>query len=72
MRTLDDRHAEFLDRVTRGEKVEATDWMPDEYRMALVKFLQMHALSELMGALPEKEWVPRAPTLARKIGRAHV
>lgn len=63
----DDRHAAFLDRVQRGEKIEATDWMPDEYRIAMVKFLQMHALSELMGALPEKEWVPRAPTLARKL-----
>lgn len=67
MPELDDRHAAFLDRVQRGEKIEATDWMPDEYRIAMVKFLQMHALSELMGALPEKEWVPRAPTLARKL-----
>lgn len=61
------REAAFMARIERGEKIEATDWMPDEYRVTLVKFMQMHALSELMGALPEKEWVPRAPTLARKL-----
>lgn len=63
----DQRLADFMERIQRGEKVESTDWMPDEYRITLVKFMQMHALSEIMGALPEKEWVPRAPTLARKL-----
>ncbi|HLO03966.1 MAG TPA: 1,2-phenylacetyl-CoA epoxidase subunit PaaA [Symbiobacteriaceae bacterium] len=58
---------QFMARIERGEKIEATDWMPDEYRLYLVRFMQMHALSEIMGALPEKEWVPRAPTLARKL-----
>lgn len=63
----DERYARFMERVERGEKIEASDWMPDEYRITLVKFMQMHALSEVMGAFPEKEWVPRAPTLARKL-----
>lgn len=62
-----EREAEFLGRIQRGEKVEVTDWMPDDYRLTLIKFIQMHALSEIMGALPEKEWVPRAPTLQRKL-----
>ena len=64
---MDDRLSEFMARIERGEKIEATDWMPDEYRITLVRFMQMHALSEIMGAFPEKEWVPRAPTLARKL-----
>jgi len=63
----EERLAEFMARIERGEKIEATDWMPDEYRLAAIKFMQMHALSEVMGAFPEKEWVPRAPTLARKL-----
>lgn len=63
----EERLAEFMARLERGEKIEATDWMPDEYRLAAIKFIQMHALSEVMGAFPEKEWVPKAPTLARKM-----
>ncbi|WP_067930869.1 1,2-phenylacetyl-CoA epoxidase subunit PaaA [Alicyclobacillus kakegawensis] len=59
---------EFMARIERGEKIEATDWMPDEYRRILLKFIQMHGVSEIMGAYPEKEWVPKAPTLRRKLG----
>lgn len=62
------QHAAFMERIARGEKIEASDWMPDEYRMLLIKFIQMHGVSEIMGALPEKEWVPKAPTLRRKLG----
>jgi ring-1,2-phenylacetyl-CoA epoxidase subunit PaaA len=65
--TYEERVDQFMARVERGEKIESTDWMPDDYRVTLVKFMQMHALSEIMGALPEKEWVPKAPTLARKL-----
>lgn len=67
MVTEEARQAAFIERVEAGEKVEASDWMPLEFRTALIKFIQMHALSEIMGAYPEKEWVPRAPTLARKL-----
>lgn len=62
------RYAAFMERIARGEKIEAMDWMPDAYRMLLIKFIQMHGVSEIMGALPEKEWVPKAPTLRRKLG----
>jgi ring-1,2-phenylacetyl-CoA epoxidase subunit PaaA len=58
---------EFKARIDRGEKIEATDWMPDEYRQAALKFIEMHANSEIMGALPEREWIPRAPSLRRKM-----
>ncbi|MFS0645866.1 1,2-phenylacetyl-CoA epoxidase subunit PaaA [Siminovitchia sp. 179-K 8D1 HS] len=60
--------AEFMERIEAGEKIEADDWMPEEYRIALIKLISMHGISEIMGALPEKEWVPKAPTLRRKLG----
>src|SRR5437763_54217 len=65
--TYDERVAEFKARIDAGEKIEAGDWMPDEYRQAALKFIEMHANSEVMGALPEREWIPRAPTLKRKL-----
>lgn len=66
--TEDMKMAAFMERIENGEKIEATDWMPDEYRKLLLKFIQMHGVSEIMGALPEKEWVPKAPNLRRKLG----
>lgn len=62
------RMERFMSRIEQGEKIEATDWMPDDYRRLLLKFIQMHGVSEIMGAFPEKEWVPKAPTLRRKLG----
>jgi ring-1,2-phenylacetyl-CoA epoxidase subunit PaaA len=61
------RHEAFLAHLASGGKVEATDWMPDEYRVALLRFIEMHANSELMGVLPEREWIMRAPSLQRKL-----
>ena len=58
---------EFLEHVQAGGLVETGDWMPDEYRARLVKFIEMHGNSELMGVLPEREWILRAPTLQRKL-----
>jgi ring-1,2-phenylacetyl-CoA epoxidase subunit PaaA len=63
----DERYRHFEEHVTQGGKVEATDWMPDEYRTAVLRFVEMHANSELMGVLPEREWIMRAPTLRRKL-----
>jgi ring-1,2-phenylacetyl-CoA epoxidase subunit PaaA len=63
----DERLAHFLNRIDRGDKIEADDWMPDDYRNQLIKLISMHGVSEIMGALPEKEWVPKAPTLRRKL-----
>jgi ring-1,2-phenylacetyl-CoA epoxidase subunit PaaA len=59
--------AGFEAHVAAGGKVEATDHMPDEYRTAVLRFVEMHANSELMGVLPEREWLMRAPTLRRKL-----
>jgi ring-1,2-phenylacetyl-CoA epoxidase subunit PaaA len=63
----DERYRHFEEHVTNGGKVEATDWMPDEYRTQVLRFVEMHANSELMGVLPEREWIMRAPTLRRKL-----
>jgi ring-1,2-phenylacetyl-CoA epoxidase subunit PaaA len=53
--------------VQEGGQVEAGDPLPEAYRKALVKFIEMHGNSELMGVLPEREWILRAPTLQRKL-----
>ncbi|HET7030299.1 MAG TPA: 1,2-phenylacetyl-CoA epoxidase subunit PaaA [Candidatus Limnocylindrales bacterium] len=63
----DERYRHFEEHVTAGGKVEASDWMPDEYRTQVLRFVEMHANSELMGVLPEREWIMRAPTLRRKL-----
>lgn len=62
------KYLDFMERIEAGEKIEADDWMPDEYRQTLIKLISMHGISEIMGALPEKEWTPKAPTLYRKLG----
>lgn len=64
----EEKLAVFMERIEAGEKIEADDWMPDEYRDALIKLISMHGISEIMGAFPEKEWVPKAPSLYRKLG----
>jgi ring-1,2-phenylacetyl-CoA epoxidase subunit PaaA len=63
----DERHDLFERHVTAGGKVEAADWMPDEYRTGVLRFVEMHANSELMGVLPERDWILRAPTIQRKL-----
>jgi ring-1,2-phenylacetyl-CoA epoxidase subunit PaaA len=65
--TGDPQAQAFYAHVGGGGKVEADDWMPDDYRAAVLKFVEMHANSELMGVLPEREWILRAPTLRRKL-----
>ena len=64
---MDARTETFLAHLQDGGLVETGDWMPDEYRARLRKFVEMHANSELMGVLPERDWILRAPTLQRKL-----
>ncbi len=76
------RTEEFVARIHAGHKVEPADWMPATYRDLNIRFIEMHANSEIMGALPEREWIARAPTLLRKrslaakvqdeVGHAHL
>jgi ring-1,2-phenylacetyl-CoA epoxidase subunit PaaA len=65
--TYEEKLAEFNARIEAGDKIETEDWMPDDYRMGVLKFIEMHANSEIMGALPERECLPSAPTLQRKM-----
>jgi ring-1,2-phenylacetyl-CoA epoxidase subunit PaaA len=58
--------ARFDSRVERDEKIEPKDWMPDAYRQTLVRQISQHAHSEIVGMLPEGNWITRAPTLRRK------
>ena len=60
------KEREFQERINRGEKIEPKDWMPDEYRKTLIRQMGQHAHSEIVGQLPEGNWISRAPTLERK------
>jgi len=61
------RLATFEARIARGEKIEPADWMPKEYRKQLVRMIEQHAHSEIIGALPEGTWITRAPGFRRKL-----
>lgn len=60
-------HQEVFDEKIKTEtKVEPRDWMPDEYRATLIRQISQHAHSEIIGMLPEGNWITRAPSLRRK------
>ncbi|SOY66574.1 putative multicomponent oxygenase/reductase subunit for phenylacetic acid degradation (plasmid) [Cupriavidus taiwanensis] len=66
MAEMDPQERAFQSRVDEGIKIEAKDWMPEAYRKTLVRQISQHAHSEIVGQLPEGNWVTRAPTLERK------
>lgn len=57
----------FQDRIDNGIKIEPKDWMPEGYRNTLIRQMSQHAHSEIVGELPEANWITRAPTLRRKV-----
>ena len=57
----------FQAKVDREEKIEPKDWMPDAYRKTLIRQISQHAHSEIVGMLPEGNWLTRAPSLRRKV-----
>ncbi len=59
--------AEFEARIAAGELIEQDDWMPEAYRTGMLRMAEHHANSEIVGALPEGEWITRAPSLKRKL-----
>lgn len=59
--------AEFEARIARGERIEPQDWMPFQYRRQLIRMIEQHAHSEIIGALPEGTWITRAPGFRRKL-----
>ncbi len=60
--------ADFQGRLERDETIEPRDWMPERYRRQLVRMISQHAHSEIVGMLPEGNWITRAPSLRRKLG----
>ncbi|SFG09864.1 ring-1,2-phenylacetyl-CoA epoxidase subunit PaaA [Palleronia marisminoris] len=56
----------FQARIDRDEKIEPKEWMPEGYRKTLIRQIGQHAHSEIVGQLPEGNWITRAPTLERK------
>ena len=60
------RQEAFDARIDAGEFIEAKDWMPEHYRKTLLRQISQHAHSEIVGMLPEGNWITRAPTLKRK------
>ncbi|MFK7958960.1 MAG: 1,2-phenylacetyl-CoA epoxidase subunit PaaA [Phycisphaerales bacterium] len=62
-----ERLAEFEARVAALELIEQDDWMPEAYRIGMLRMAEHHANSEIIGALPEGEWITRAPSLKRKL-----
>lgn len=57
---------EFMRKIEAEIKIEPRDWMPTEYRQALIRQISQHAHSEIVGMLPEANWISRAPSLMRK------
>lgn len=56
----------FDERIARDEKIEPKDWMPEMYRKTHIRQISQHAHSEVVGMLPEGNWITRAPSLRRK------
>jgi ring-1,2-phenylacetyl-CoA epoxidase subunit PaaA len=56
----------FQSKIDRDIKIEPKDWMPDDYRQTLIRQISQHAHSEVVGMLPEGNWITRAPNLRRK------
>ena len=62
----DAESARFQARIDAEERIEPNDWMPEAYRRTLVRQISQHAHSEIVGMLPEGNWITRAPSLRRK------
>ncbi len=58
----------FQNKLDNEEKIEPKDWMPEKYRKTLIRQISQHAHSEIVGMLPEGNWITRAPSMRRKIG----
>ena len=60
------RAAQFQARIDADDRIEPNDWMPAAYRKTLTRQISQHAHSEIVGMLPEGNWITRAPSLRRK------
>lgn len=64
--TQADQERIFNEKIAKEIKIEPNDWMPEEYRQTLIRQISQHAHSEVVGMLPEGNWITRAPNLRRK------
>lgn len=65
MNTID-LEKQFQDKIDLEIRIEPRDWMPEKYRQTLIRQISQHAHSEIVGMLPEGNWITRAPSLRRK------
>lgn len=63
---LSDLEKKFQEKIDSGQKIEPKEWMPERYRSQLIRMVSQHAHSEIVGMLPEGNWITRAPSLRRK------
>jgi len=61
-----DLEGHFQEKIDKEDRIEAKDWMPEAYRKTLIRQISQHAHSEIVGMLPEGNWITRAPSLKRK------
>jgi ring-1,2-phenylacetyl-CoA epoxidase subunit PaaA len=64
--TIEEREKEFQAKIDSGQKIEPKEWLPENYRKQLIRMISQHAHSEIVGMLPEGNWITRAPSLRRK------
>lgn len=64
--TVRDFQEHFDEKIDKEIAIEPRDWMPDNYRKTLIRQISQHAHSEIVGMLPEGNWITRAPSLRRK------
>ncbi len=64
--TEEELEVKFQQRIDKGDIIEPKDWMPERYRKQLIRMMSQHAHSEIVGMLPEGNWITRAPSLRRK------
>ncbi len=67
MQDIVSKEQAFEEKIARGQVIEPKDWMPDRYRKQLIRMMSQHAHSEIVGMLPEGNWITRAPSLERKL-----
>jgi len=65
-KTIEKLEENFQAKIDNDIKIEPNDWMPDNYRKTLIRQISQHAHSEIVGMLPEGNWITRAPSLRRK------
>jgi ring-1,2-phenylacetyl-CoA epoxidase subunit PaaA len=63
---MQEREIKFQERIDEEIRIEPKDWMPEKYRQTLIRQISQHAHSEIVGMLPEGNWITRAPSLKRK------